>query len=355
MNTAGIFRKIVSLAHNHETLFSAIFFSVGFLWDLLTLWRPDGIYENTVFLAYLITATSCIVALHLVEKKGEERALLLAVTHFCLGSLVGELIILYGRSGTLEGSFIFFTIGAAFLLAHELFRGKYKSQLLRISVWYSILCMYAALTLPIIYGRMDDSVFNHALITSFICAFVFLLTLRLLNLIQTERDFYFAIGSTLVITAFFSISYATHILPPVPIALKTAGIYHSIKKERGSYTATFEKPYISFPLETSTEFHTETPSKLYCFSSVFAPSKLQTEIMHSWEMYLPNNKQWVSVIDIPFPISGGREEGYRGYSYISIHQKGWYRCSITTGNGTLIGRRQVNVLEGNPILETKIY
>lgn len=348
-------KSIVNFAHRKEALFSVIFFVTGFVWDSLTLWRPDGVFENVTFWLYLIIVTSCLVALLVIEKRGEERALLLAVTHFCLGNLAGGLIILFGRSGTIQGSLIFFLCGALFLLAHERFKGRYRHHLMRISVWYAILVMYTTLALPILYKRMDDAVFTHALVTSFFCALVFLIALRAVRLIANENDFFISLASVVTITAFFSVAYVLHILPPVPIALRTAGIYHTVIKKGDQYILDYEAPAISFPLDTSTKFNAPLPTRLYCFSSVYAPAQLTTPIKHVWEMYLPNNKTWVSITDVPFSITGGRSEGYRGYSFVSVHQEGWYRCSIMTGNGTLIGRRQVEVHEGVPKIETRNY
>lgn len=338
----------------YERSAATLFFVVGFLWDALTLWRPDGVYENSIFLAYVAVATAGVILLLVVEKKGQEHAFLFAVTHFCLGSLVGGLLILYGRSGTVEGSFIFFLCGAVFLLLHEVFKNKYTNQLVRISVWYAVVIMYSALMLPVVYKRMDSDVFLHALITSSIIGFSFVLLLRAYNLIRRSIDFLVTIASIGVITLFFGLSYWYHILPPVPLALRHGGIYHSVQKVGDEYHVAFEASRIPLLFESSSTFRAENlPTALYCFSSVFAPSALEAGIQHQWELYLPELDTWIGVVDIPFPITGGRDDGYRGYSYITVHKEGTYRCSVVTAGGTLIGRRSVNVVRGTPQLSEK--
>jgi hypothetical protein len=60
---------------------------------------------------------------------------------------------------------------------------------------------------------------------------------------------------------------------------------------------------------------------------------------------------WIPHITIPFSVSGGREEGYRGYTYITARTPGEYRCNIETDDGVLIGRRSVKTKQGTATLK----
>ena len=45
----------------------------------------------------------------------------------------------------------------------------------------------------------------------------------------------------------------------------------------------------------------------------------------------------------PIPVSGGRDEGYRGFSVKTALQPGDWRCDVKTAQGALIGRTSFTV------------
>jgi hypothetical protein len=114
----------------------------------------------------------------------------------------------------------------------------------------------------------------------------------------------------------FSGLYFLNIIPPVPLSLRDIGMYHSIEKVTdGDYKASFEKPaWYEFPRGTKKTLTLTRGNSAYCFSSVFAPVRLETGINHVWEYYDERAGEWLSSSVISFPIMGGRDNGYRGYS-----------------------------------------
>ncbi|HVW71687.1 MAG TPA: DUF2914 domain-containing protein, partial [Candidatus Paceibacterota bacterium] len=87
--------------------------------------------------------------------------------------------------------------------------------------------------------------------------------------------------------------------------------------------------------------HVVPGNPLYVYSAVFAPVKLTTPIVHRWEQYV--NGSWQTVSKVAFPISGGRDTGYRGYSEMENIMAGQWRVSIETQNGAVLGRARFNV------------
>jgi hypothetical protein len=83
----------------------------------------------------------------------------------------------------------------------------------------------------------------------------------------------------------------------------------------------------------------------YCFSSVYAPADLDAPIYHRWEHYNEAIHRWETLSRISFPISGGRSQGYRGWSAMSALTAGDWRCDVETGSGALIGRIAFTVVE----------
>ena len=77
---------------------------------------------------------------------------------------------------------------------------------------------------------------------------------------------------------------------------------------------------------------------LSVYSAVFAPIQLRTNIVHNWQRY-DENAGWQTQSIVRFPITGGRDGGYRGYSTKSMPQRGRWRArkGALTDEGALVG------------------
>lgn len=148
---------------------------------------------------------------------------------------------------------------------------------------------------------------------------------------------------------FINFLYFTNIIPPIPLSLKVAGVYHHIERNpNGTYSATNEvdnRWYKSFVRKT---VRTPENRPLYVFSSVFAPTDLDTVIIHDWQYFDPASNKWVSVTKIPFNIVGGRENGYRVFSKKENLSFGKWRVDIKTQRGQVIGRVKFDIELGLP-------
>ncbi len=135
-------------------------------------------------------------------------------------------------------------------------------------------------------------------------------------------------------------------IPPIPLSLKEIGIYHSVLRTRGGeYTLTFEKaPWYALGKKTSAVFHQRPGEPAYVFSSVFAPARLDTEVLHRWSYFDNASGEWKSSSVVSFPISGGRNEGFRGYSMKENLFPGEWRVDVLTLRGQIIGRFVFSVL-----------
>lgn len=320
----------------------------GFIFDSLTLARPDQLWGNVILITYLSLAAFGILLLTLYRRRGSMApAIVLIGVQFCFGNLAGGLLVLYGRSGTFEGSFLFFAIMALFIIANEFLRNQYAKVLFNISAWYFLLFAYLALVVPILVGKIGELVFLLSGLVSLLiaCGFLYLIyKISSPTLLEGLRLIVFSVGAVFL---FFSALYFTNVLPPVPLSLESIGIYHTVARTpEGHYVVTYERrPWYQIFRSTSSVF--AAPQKgtdAYCFSSVFAPTGLSTGVFHRWEYYDPQAGEWQTASRIPFSISGGRDSGYRGYTEKSVTEGRW-RCSVETERGALIGRVTFTVKE----------
>jgi hypothetical protein len=148
-------------------------------------------------------------------------------------------------------------------------------------------------------------------------------------------------------------SYFSGIIPPIPLALRDVGVYHSIVHSTDSYgdslytvqAETSTDPWWDFlHIIPDTEHVTTTDSSLSVYSAIFAPTELSTAVVHRWEMYDTKTHKWVTLAQIAFPIDGGRNGGYRGYSTLSNLAPGKYQVIIELISGQVIGDEDFNVV-----------
>ena len=82
---------------------------------------------------------------------------------------------------------------------------------------------------------------------------------------------------------------------------------------------------------------------VFCFAQVFAPTKLQTDIFHTWEYYDETADDWIEHANLSYPIAGGRDGGFRGYTLIQNFTDGKWRCSVETKRGQVLGREKFKI------------
>jgi hypothetical protein len=79
------------------------------------------------------------------------------------------------------------------------------------------------------------------------------------------------------------------------------------------------------------------------YAAVFAPIKLTTHVTDRWRWFDPAKQKWVTLSQVTYAISGGREGGYRGYTIKRNPKPGQWRVDIKTDDGRLLGRLSFEV------------
>jgi hypothetical protein len=152
-------------------------------------------------------------------------------------------------------------------------------------------------------------------------------------------------------------AYFFRVIPPVPLSIKKMEIASIVKKSNGGYLITKEKrSWSDFYENWNNVFYKKKKEKVYIFVSVFAPKGLKTTIFHHWKFFDVFKDEWVSVQKIKYNIIGGRDGGYRGFSFLSNAKNGKWRVDIESESNFLIGRKSFVVKNTDKvlILENKI-
>jgi hypothetical protein len=142
--------------------------------------------------------------------------------------------------------------------------------------------------------------------------------------------------------------YFLNIIPPIPLALKESGVYHQVERVNGNYIVSYEpSTWYRFWSDWSPVFHWVPGEPVYNFTAIFAPTDIETEIRHRWSYYDTNKEEWVVKDVLSYPMAGGRNEGYRGYSLKYKIQPGRWRVDVITETDQILGRNEFKVIKAS--------
>ena len=335
----------------NEKYLSIGFFSSGLIIDRLTLTRVDLLFSNLVLITYLSLAVLGIVLLYrgktLRYKKPDSRFVKISkyvpfLMQYAFGGLFSGFIIFYGKSASWAVSWVFLFLLFAFFVGNERFRQKYKKVDFQISILFVAFFAFLIFFVPVVIKEMGVWVFVLSGVLSLLLIYALVYSLsRFICKMKAERKIEIA-KNILGIFVLFNTLYFFNIIPPIPLSLQEIGIYDYIYKDTAGEYVLIEKnlPWYSFG-----NYLLKIPEgRVYVYQSIFAPTNLDTNIYNIWQKFDVDKKRWVSVSDVHFPLIGGREEGYRGYSFMANITEGFWRVDVKTKEGLVVGRIRFEVL-----------
>lgn len=349
-------RRVLAWAQKNERHLGAGVFVLGFLTDIVAL----ILLEVTVVLAvagvYLALAAAAVFFGHLAAPwhdhprawRRSVTVLLPLIAQYLIGNLLSWFLIFYTKSATLEASWPFLILLALVFLGNEWFR-KYKDRLAFVAVLlFFVSYAYAIFALPLLVGRLGPEVFLLSTGAALAALFFYLFLLAQASLPRRITGLPQIIGASLGIVTMVVTSYFTGLIPPIPLSLKDSGVYHSLVRTDSGYAVQGEVDRAWWDARPDT-VRVGSGTTLYAFSSVAAPSRFGAVVVHRWQRYDEKARAWTTTSRVAFPISGGRLEGYRGYSESSVAPGAW-RVRVETENGQVIGQLRFDAISGNPNL-----
>ncbi|MDP3402446.1 MAG: DUF2914 domain-containing protein, partial [bacterium] len=246
-------------------------------------------------------------------------------------------LIFYTKSSVLHASWPFLILIAVVFIGNEWFR-RYKDRITFMTVLlFFTTYAYAIFALPLFVLSLGAYVFLGSTAITLISFGIFLILLYKAGRQKLKESILPIIGSSLFITVLVSSAYFSGLIPPIPLTLKEGGIYHSVERQGGQYVLKGEKERPWYDLRTHV-VHATPGEPLSAFTAVFAPIRFGTVVVHRWQRFNEEKGVWVTQSRIAFPISGGRVDGYRGYSETTNPLPGEWRVRVETENGQVIGQ-----------------
>ena len=247
------------------------------------------------------------------------------------------------------------------LVANEFLRKRLSSLTLVVTLYAFVTFSFFTLFLPVITGMMNTRIFLiGAILSAAVVLLVVALTFRGVSTPSRWSPWLTSLPAMAmvgVLTSFYFLNW----IPPVPLSLKAAGMYHYVEKSEGTYRLTFAEG-AWYELWKRSDDRIRAGGPAYCFTAVFAPVNLDTTIYHHWQHRPPRSAdehtetRFSTTDRIPIAISGGREEGYRGYTVKQKMLAGEWRVDVETEEGKLIRRVPFTVEVGEPpVMKTILY
>lgn len=336
--------SVNSILSKAKTHISAIFFVCGFLFDLITLNRIDQglmLIQQAVFLALILV----FLFIEIKAKLGGKLPAPVAkyrvyILHFLFGSLLSAFAIFYFLSSSGLTSLLFVISIIALMFINELPQFQKLNIPFKVSLFSVCLISYLSYLTPTILGFLG---IGPLMLSGIIFFLLMTLNSVILQKMTDDNKFIsknFTTPSLITLAVFLGL-YFLKVIPPVPLSIKKIGIYRSVEKADGKYILGHKNNPFKFWQSGETDFHYQAGDKIYCFAGIFSPTNFSDQVKFKW--FLETKNGWHLSDQVPIKISGGRDQGFRAFTYKSNIQAGNWRVKVLTKDEREIGRINFSV------------
>ena len=349
----------------HQKSAPVVFFILGFTWDSLTLGSIDRLYEQVIICVYLLSLSLSLYLFNLAEDNKWKETFLeryedyfpLAIQFF-IGGLCSAYVIFFSRSVSFTKTVSFFIILVILLFANELLKKRISNKYLQFSTYFFVNFTFFTFFIPVIVNAMNTFVFIVSggvslSSTLFLVMFIYGKSPSTRKELNKAKLINMILGIYLTINVF----YFFNLIPPVPLAMQEGIVAEHIEKNNGSYMVTYQDG--GFFTNFDKKVHYKPGDSLFVFTSIFAPAELKKRVNHHWQWKNPGTEKWETSDKIEFEITGGREGGYRGYTYKTNMLEGEWKVDIITSNDLILGRINFSVIfdstSANKKLKTEVF
>lgn len=318
----------------------ALAFVSGFIWDALTIGRRVNALDLLILTVYLIVtvfiirtlvqktnllannAAATTIANHPLESEAHWKDRLpYLILQFLFGSLFCALFILYFKSASHITAIAWSLVLAVLLIANEFLENHYKRFTVIWTLFGFCLVLLLNFVLPYVVGSVHWVWFYISILLGVV------LTHFLKRAISPNLGYIYPTYLIAIIVAF---AYVLDVIPPVPLVKRDMAVGTNLEKVEGKYVLHEDKaPPFAYLRNIKSTVHMKPGQKVYCLSAVFAPAGLKAKLYHRWE-FLDPVKGWQTVERIGFDLTGGRNNGFRGYTYKENLKYGEWRVIVET-------------------------
>jgi hypothetical protein len=316
----------------------AAFFFGGFLFDAATLGRAVTALDLALLAFYYTAAAGLLLVLGRGVRFRFDRYANWAL-QFCFGSLCSALTVLYFKSAGSGAAFFFVTLVAALLVGNEYLEERYGELTLALAVFTFCGINYLNFALPHLVRSVRPAWFY----ISTAAALGVSWGIRRLSPGKRAR-----LGPSAGVAAAIALAFVLNWIPPVPLVRKDLSVCRALDRSRSPYTAQVEEPHLwHFWKRSENRLRWRPDEKIFFYASIFAPAGIEANVAHRWS-YRDPGRGWVDETRVPIRLTGGREDGFRTWSFKQKLRPGEWRVACETENGQVIGETKFLVVVVEP-------
>jgi DUF2914 family protein len=162
----------------------------------------------------------------------------------------------------------------------------------------------------------------------------------------------------LAVSVLFLLMYEIGLIPPVPIAARSIGVYHRVEHVGNEFRLSYEPTWWRVWNSDDRRFVAEPGDTVNVFFAIFAPTRFDDTVFVRWS-FRDRTSTWQDSDRIPIRITGGRQKGFRGVATKENYDAGAWRVIVETRDGREIARLGFTITkaEANPdrVFKTRIY
>nr|WP_321222383.1 DUF2914 domain-containing protein [uncultured Psychroserpens sp.] len=330
----------------HKKYAPVVFFIGGFIFDTLTLGRVDRLYDLIVLNLHMISLTIVLFLFNLSDDGKWKNTILERyesyfplVIQFFFGGLSSAFVIYFSRSVSLSKTISFFVLLLALLIANEILKKRISNKYLQFSVYFFVNFTFCTFMIPVLTKEMNTTVFMFSgLVSLFITLTLIAIIYKSSPSTRIELNRFKIFSIILTIYVSFNLFYLFNLIPPVPLALESGIVAHNVKKSNSDYFVTYEaEEWYIFWRNHKHKVMYKPGQTVYVYTSIFAPTDIKKNIAHRWQWFNPTLDDWETIEDINYDITGGRNDGYRAYTYKSNLKHGLWKVKIITQEELVLG------------------
>lgn len=371
---------MISTLQRLRHILPALAFFAGFIWDALTLGSGVSSLDLWILSAYLLATTPIIwwlaqkdnlsASTEMMQAKMHNNALQTTLIHtdetpvglnstpkapltrtqlaiqnirirlpylllqFLYGSLFSALFILYFKSASHLNALVWTVSLGALLVANEFFENAYKRFTLTWTLFGFCTILLFNFVIPYAVGSINPIWF-------YLSVALALIITQFLKTVIAERVG--KIWPTYLLAGLLVSAYIYDVIPPVPLVKRDIQVGTQLEKTSSQYILMQdESQWWKFWRISSDTVYVQNSDTVYCVSAIYAPSGLNAKLYHRWQKY-DEKVGWQTMSRIGYDISGGREDGYRGYTYKKNVADGKWRVNVETENAHTIVSYQFEI------------
>lgn len=363
-DTSPFAQKSLTIYEKNKQFVPATFFLGGVAWDSATLNRIDAWFDSLMLLSYLLILGVTIVLALLIHSGQISHPFLekhkqwfAPAIQFLLGALFSAYFVFYLQSASFRsGSIIFIVLLVGLLVANEFLQNRLLNTYFLFTLYYFVSVSFFTFFLPVVFKQTGYWIFLLSCLIALVTTSTMLFILHRKRVFEALAPIRRSLTIIVCLCVLLNIFYLLNWIPPVPLSMKEGNIYRSVQRVEDTYKLQYAKPPLhKFWIDSDRTFQYTEGDTVFCFSAIFAPTNLNSDIFHVWQYYDEQEEEWIQSDNIQVDISGGRDGGYRTYTRKKYVHPGKWRVDVMTQRKQILGRIPFNVVQADSAVTEFAY